>query len=441
MRPLHIFAALPLVLAACGGKFTGIDNGSSSSGGSSGASSSSGGSSSGGSSGASSSGGGGGFTGGSFDLTFTTVTQAQNGGLFGTPPSQGHSFRVDIVDTKGSWSALVTPRWGDAAVYSAQIDTATVALTGKGAYRDGSSSDTWTTITLFRDTAGGVRGGSFSAAGTEQQSNGDVVGQGAITATGSYTLDQLAPEAKIGATSLRGPDTGLLPWDPISIRLAEPVTGPSDLFGGVALDSAAGGALALAWEPPQGVPAPFAGTLAGTAHRTSFAPAGTTQVGWPATGIADSVGHVLAPIKQPIAFLDLAILSASHTFDGDVVTVGTWGATQMLGGKAGADPTCESGGCAQIGQFSDGYCNVPRIGLAARLDTTGAKSIDVRYRVLAATPDPNSSYPPSMPAAFTLEIAQPGAPIEFGNVWAGSRASSTLVGRNRNGCAGGRSIA
>ena len=340
---------------------------------------------------------------GSYDLTFTTVTADTQGGLFGTPPSKGHSFRVDLAVNKGATSALVTPRWGSPTYYDAKILSNSVVLEGKGTYFENYATDTWATITLARDGAGALSG-AFTATGTEQASGGDVIATGNVTATGTLTGDLLAPELRIDGQSQLGPDGALLPWDPIGLRFAEPVAGGTSPFSTFAISSNAGKSVPVQWDPNPGIVAPYVGFIVGTARRSDFAPTGASTVAWPSS-LSDFAGHALAPVSQPLAFVDLPVVAKQHSLDGDASTVATWGATALLGGLTGSDPACESGGCAEIGVFSNGYCQQQptRLGLAARVDTNEATTITFRYRVFVE----DRGSPPYIPAALTLQTASP----------------------------------
>jgi hypothetical protein len=337
---------------------------------------------------------------GSFNLTFADVTVDPQGGGFGTTPSKGHSFRVDLMS--GGAGALVTPRWGTPTFYVAQILPDSVVLQGKGSYFENYSTDTWDTITLARRA--GELSGTFTAKGTEQSSGGDVISTANVTAAGPVAVDAIAPEVRIDGQSQLGPDGALLPWDPIGVRFAEPVTGDSSPFSTFAISSSAGKSVPVQWDANPGLPAPFVGFIVGTARRSDFLPTGASTVAW-STGLTDFTGNVLAPLNQPLAFVDLPVVAKQHSLDGDVATVATWGATALLGGLTGSDPACESGGCAELGVFSDGYCQQQptRLGLAARLDTNEATTITFRYRVFVE----DRGGPPYIPAALTLQTASP----------------------------------
>jgi hypothetical protein len=308
------------------------------------------------------------------------------------------------VDIKSGQSAaleaLVTPRWGVPTRFEATQTPSSIQLTGQSTYGEDGTTDTWTTIRLDLDVSGNLTG-SFAATGTEVTSNGDVVGQGTLTATGTVTKDLLAPEARVATVSPMGPPDRLLPWDPVIGTLAEPVTsGP--VVGGFAL-TASGGAPVVLFSATHDVPAPFTGFFRSDGFRFNYEPVGAVTLTWD-TALADYVPHLLQSPRVTVPFLDLPIATASHSLDGDVVTVGSWGDVTFLGSKA-PDPSCETGGCARLGSFVDSYCGslTPRIGLAARVVSTNATSLAIRYRVLTQ----DLGVQPTIPPAFTIQTATP----------------------------------
>jgi len=199
-----------------------------------------------------------------------------------------------------------------------------------------------------------------------------------------------------------------LPWDPIVVRAAEPITVQDTAAIQV---SGTSGPLAVAWDPvAPDATIDWAGRIQFVARRTSFEPNGALVriAAAPAAG-RDLVGLDSAAMNEPMSFLDLAVSSKSHTFDGDVVTVGTWGGAKLLGGKK-PDPACETGGCVEL-EFKAGYCNVPYLGFAARLDAAGASTAKLRYRVLVSAPGQGGP-PQYVPTAFTFDVAPPGGTVQ-----------------------------
>jgi hypothetical protein len=99
----------------------------------------------------------------------------------------------------------------------------------------------------------------------------------------------------------------------------------------------------------------------------------------------------------------------AHTFDTDTVTVASWGpALTFLGGFTGSDPSCEKGGCVQIGAFNGNTCG-PSIGIAGLVAVPNAKNLLVRYRVLANPSMLSPTQPPSLVASpFAVDVATPG---------------------------------
>jgi hypothetical protein len=336
---------------------------------------------------------------GSWDLRFTGV-DVSSSGQNGPSPSVDHAFRVDLKkDPSGAYIAVVTPRWGQPAPFEADVQPKAVRLSGQGALHAGLTTDTWSTYTLPRDASGALDG-SFTAGGTEETINGDVGMVGSLGGRGTAVRDRTAPELQIDPTSPAGPDKKLLPWDPIVVRAAEPVSiaSPPAIYV-----TGASGLLPLAWEPDRHVD--WAGTVQLTARRTTWTGKGAdAKLAAPEQVGRDLAGLGTPTLAQPLPFLDVPPPLKIHDFDGDSLTVALWGLAKVLS----ADPICESGGCVKL-EFPAGYCNVPRVGLALRLDTTGATAMKVRYRVLTGPASGGNGPPMSVPTVFTLEVAPLGA--------------------------------
>jgi len=337
---------------------------------------------------------------GSYDLVFTKV-DLEHPTPGGRPPSLDHAYRVDIRRVAGNLQAVVTPRWGEPAAYAVDAQPSAIRLTGKGSL----SGDAWETISLPREGEG-----SFTATGTETQSNGDVVYSSKMTGSGSAALDVTSPELLVmTGPPVVDPAAVHLPWDPIVVRAAEPITVQDAAAIKV---SGTSGPLAVAWDPvAPDATIDWAGRIQLVARRTSFEPNGAlARIAAPPNVGRDLVGLGNAAMDQPMSFLDLAVSAKSHTFDGDVVTVGTWGGAKLLGGKTPA-PACETGGCVEL-EFKAGYCNVPYLGFAARLDAAGASTAKLRYRVLVNAPPGQGGPPQYVPPAFTFDVAPPGGTVQ-----------------------------
>ncbi|MEO7110705.1 MAG: hypothetical protein ABI183_09725, partial [Polyangiaceae bacterium] len=170
---------------------------------------------------------------GSFDLSFGSVTAVssfagQSSPGTTTPPSNDGNARVDVKkNSDGSYAVLVTPRWGQTQKFAADVSAAAVTLTGAPATFQALSSgggidDEWTTLSFPRASSGGFVG-TFSASGNENIYDGDEGFTYVLSTNGSISKDATAPEARAIIVSQSGPITALLPWDPITIQMAEPI--------------------------------------------------------------------------------------------------------------------------------------------------------------------------------------------------------------------------
>ncbi|MEO6418068.1 MAG: hypothetical protein ABIP39_01575, partial [Polyangiaceae bacterium] len=167
---------------------------------------------------------------GSYDIAFgdVVITPGTNGipQPEGTPPSVGATARLDLrAKSSGAYDAVITSRWGEPAAFTVTVTNAALILEGGRANVQGTTSgnygtDSWTKVTLAR-AAGGSLSGAFSASGTEQVGQGDVIWENDVAAKGSLARDVTPPETKPVFYS-NGPSDGLLPWDAIRVRVAEP---------------------------------------------------------------------------------------------------------------------------------------------------------------------------------------------------------------------------
>jgi hypothetical protein len=99
----------------------------------------------------------------------------------------------------------------------------------------------------------------------------------------------------------------------------------------------------------------------------------------------------------------------------------------FLGGLAGSDPSCEHGGCVQIGPFENGVCGALRAGIAGVVESS-ARTLSVRYRVLLD--DMGSGQPPSTyGAAFSIDGTRPGADLQSVQVNAPTGTVKKLTAR------------
>jgi hypothetical protein len=351
---------------------------------------------------------------GSYDLTFRGVTLSPGQGpqppQTGTPPSIGVSARLDLrANASGGYDAVLTPRWGDPSAYTVMVTTSTVALSGGSAnVVGGGMNDTWSAITLARADDGGLRG-DFTASGDEEVTEGDEVLSSNAAGTGTLARDATAPATRtIAISSSEGPST-LLPWDPIRVRVAEPVDA-AQLMQALSL-SALQTPVHARWTTEGGASnADWAGAVQAkgllTTWDSALGPA-TLSIG----PLTDRVGNASSASTTPVAIMGLVQTAPPQSFDTDVTTVGSWGtpAPAFLGAKSGSDPSCEKGGCVELGPFPNSVCGAPGIGLAGVFTAPGATNVVVRYRVLVAPGNGPPDMPPeTVDAALAVDAASPG---------------------------------
>jgi hypothetical protein len=350
---------------------------------------------------------------GSYDLTFGAVMVTPNGATPPTtqPPSPGTSARLDIrAHAGGGYEAVLTPRWGDSSAFTVAVAAGAVQLSGAMAaaadVSAGTVDDSWTSFTLAR-SADGSLAGSFAATGTENVTEGDEGFSNPASTTGTLARDTTRPEAKPALTSPGGPPGVLLPWDPVRVSVAEPVD-PNAFVQALSV-SAPSGPAPFAWGTDSvAAGAEWAGAVQATGLLKQWDPAvtmGTLSIG----SLVYRVGNAGAASASPLQFMTLLQGQTSHSFDSDVVTVGYWGsALTFLGGLTGSDPSCEHGGCVQMGAFAASDCPV-RLGIAGLLAVPNATTVQIRYRVLA---NPSNLTPGSTPffvgPPFVVDIATPG---------------------------------
>jgi hypothetical protein len=377
---------------------------------------------------------------GSYDITFGEVKLAGNqpGGPTQPPtsaPSPGTKARLDLHALPGGgYEAVVTARWNDPGPFSVvDVSPSQIRLSGSSAAVRGASyvDDEWT-VFAFSRAADGTLDGSFTATGEEDVTDGDETNVTDVTVTGTVARDVTAPEFKPIILSTDGPPGQLLPWDPIRVRAAEPIAPAMFLKGLTVSVSPPSPVPSISWtDEESGFPSAWAGTVQVKGLLTSWDSALTNPtlgVG----GMTDRVGNASAPMTEPLSFLTLLPGQTSHEFDTDTVTVGSWGpAITFLGGFAGSDPSCEKGGCVQMGAFSYNGCLPMAPGVAGLLAVPGAKAVLVRYRVLA-NGNPTLSPPPgSLPilpgAAFTVAVATPGVDASPTYAYVSSNGTSDLL--------------
>jgi hypothetical protein len=356
---------------------------------------------------------------GSFDVSFASVTYANALPPFGNakPASFGKSARVDIRQlSNGGLDAVFTARWGTPAVYAVRVDASAVTLAGKGEVWGtgvGDGKDTWASLRFARGD-GGALSGSMTANGSETVSGGDMLWQGDVLASGSIVKDATAPEVRAFVTSQEGPEAQLLAWEPLRVQTAEGVDA-SKLSSSFSLRAGSQPALPVIFTvvTPDTEGARWAGATGMKGVLSSWDAIATPSLTLSAPGtLTDLAGHASLPFSTPVSYAPLMAGQRAHGFDSDVLTVASWGQPLVfLGGFTGSDPHCENGGCAEIGPFQNSVCGAPRIGIAGMIDGPLATKVVVRYRVLFGDGNgPGSSQPPPQyGAAFTVDVAIPGA--------------------------------
>lgn len=351
---------------------------------------------------------------GSYDVRFSVVGASGPNGdpnvTGSAPPSLEVPFRLDLRrDDSGSYSAVLTGRWFGPAAMSVTLSKDFVTLTGNASVSKtqlgGAISDTWANWRLDRATTGALTG-AFSATGTETSFMGDVGGQADISGSGSFAIDSTAPETKAAPTSKFGPSDKLLPWDDISVQLAEPI-----LFQ-AARDAVAIGPstttpiVKIAWDAPTVDGTEWSGVTQLVAHLSSW---NVGDGAWTLTAGAmfDRVALMSAAFATPLTFAPVPGPAASIGFDGDVVSAALWGSSQLYGGglTGQADARCESGGCLALAIPSgSSACSATGSGLATRLTLGTQNKVEIRYRLLA-NPEPGSPQFDVFGSEFRVQVA------------------------------------
>ncbi len=348
---------------------------------------------------------------GSYDLTLVGVVQ-QDPSVPAGPASEGATLRLDIDGAAGSYVAVITPRWGSPAAFVASENAGQLELSGEASIGAGGVSDRWTSFKLPLDSAGLPHGG-LSATGTEDLITGDVIFTTAITSGGTIARDATVPELKSAPRTRNGPPDQLLPWERIPVHGAEPLD-PQALRDGVQVVSAGTppASLPMTWsfEPSTG-DAAWAGLTRGWGVFDSWdGVIGQDLELQVAAGISDRVGLLSAAVTSPFKVFALPIGSSPLDFDTDIVSVGLWGSSQLLGGGlvGAAHPDCEQIGCVQLGPSVVDVCGGPRDGFAGQLMLQGATAMKLRYRVVVLGDDGAGGPPQWLPDAFSVEVAAPG---------------------------------
>ncbi len=360
---------------------------------------------------------------GSYDVTFTFATVNLLPGGPPAPPAPAPSLatpaRLDLRRAGSAWEALFTPRWGTPASLAVSETAAALVLKGEARVHGaagggvGGATDTWKTLTLARDATGKLTG-DVKASGDESIFQGDVVWSGTLVGGATLAADATAPELRSRVVSPIGPGDRMLPWDPIRVQAAEPVT-PAPVRD-VTVIAGPTTTVPLVFEKAAR-PDSWAGEVAYTGRVSSWASVMNGQpwvVANTSSSIKDLVGLAAAPLSTPLKFLQLGFAAPEIGFDSDVVFASLWGESRFLGGgfTGATDPRCEAGGCVKIGPASFGVCDATRAGFAGILASDATKTkVGLRYRVLAEPENPGDLFVHS--DLVTLELArQVGQPVD-----------------------------
>ena len=340
-------------------------------------------------------GGGGGATGsltGSFNLKLPMVKQSKKP-LGASSPTPSVNLRLDLRQNADAVEAVITPSFGDQATMVVDLQPTTLHLTGSVKVWGNDPSigsnvtDTWTWFT-FQRTALGSLADAVHATGDEEAFGGDVAEMATVVGDGKLSLDDTAPLVKLAVTGSGGPKGATLPWDDFAVRVSEGVE-PAALVKALTV-SLAGGALAIAKEA---TPTTWPGAITTKILLTSWdVPEGTLNVATEGAIVVDPSSNAALPFTGAVPVKAVATAQPSHSFDGDVLFVTPWGLTTFLGSKTGSDPSCEMGGCAQLGPLDIGYCAKDEAGFAGRITVTGKTQLAVRYRVFSSAQ--GSTLPP-----------------------------------------------
>jgi hypothetical protein len=348
---------------------------------------------------------------GSFDLVFDRVVIDDE---LVSAPIQNHGIRLNLFEDQFGRQALVTPRWGDPERFDVEVQDQTLILVGRVQIPEkpefASRIDALGSIKLRLEAGGLVLGRTASGNGTEL--DGSLPGERtfALSLTGSIDLDRTPPEIRDESRSLRGPSDALLPWDPIVLRAAEPlsavrldeglVLSPAEIADAV-IDMTFGFSPVEAERSVRGVT-----LLTGNLKRWDGLLTGGDLSVWAVPDvIRDWPDNELAPdFALTIPFTDLGVPVSNHTFvrDDEVARYGH--VTPWTFPPPDGAP-CDVSTCIQIGPAPDGDCGA-RSGIAGILSTFEPAGTEYRidYSILSAEPWPAGA------VAFEVETALVGSP-------------------------------
>ena len=341
---------------------------------------------------------------GSFDAH---ITQVDVSGAMGpdvaSSPSMDAMLRIDIPEPKAgktAWSAVVTPLWGDPAVFLVTMTDTALVLTGNVLLKGEATSDAWQTISLALGPDKKATG-VVTASGQESVYTTGVGYEGKITATLHLDADATKPAAKPLASSGFAPS--FLPWEPLGAMFSEPIT--TDQVASHLTFVSVGGEpgpylFAVSGEGPTGATGALAYPLAWGG------PAVTVRL---LTGFVDGAGNQGLGFEQPADVLSVGKLSSTSEMFDAAYLPDVWGDAQKISGAL-----CESGGCLALGPVANDHCDVASSGVALRLSAPSSGKIKIRYRVLFAAPAGSPAAMQSMGTLVPLSVmlARPGvAPV------------------------------
>jgi len=343
---------------------------------------------------------------GSFDLVFDEFY------LEGRPssaPLVGFLLRVDLFDRGFGLQGLVTPRWGEAVPVAVRVEGLTLVLVGDSVVVEDPGEfwgfeDSLGSIVLPIDREGRlVLGNGATGAGVERRGEDEVH---PFEVLGRIDLDRTPPEIRSDSQSEYGPPSALLPWDPVVIRVAEPLSAPA--IGDNIVLTPEGAPMApisatFGYSPPDALLA-FRGITVMTGQLKAWD--GLLEGGDLAVtarpDVPDWSGNLLASdTRIEIPYVHLGIPVSNHTFTLDE-EVARWGYTAWSGFPP--ELPCESSTCVQIGPVPDFSCD-ERSGIAGVLSTfsPAGASYRIDYSVRAEGPWPEGK------VAFIVQTADFGA--------------------------------
>ena len=344
---------------------------------------------------------------GSFDLTFPSVQAKLTMGPGDVnSPSEVTPLRVDIqeLDKDGKGTAVVTPRWTQPSVFTAELVDTTLVLKGTATLvstsSKGSVTEVWQTISL--QVRGGKLTGQVGALGQQTVARDSKSWPGQLTGSGKITPDATAPEGRAGVVDNVGPDSKLLPWEPLRVVLAEPIASEK-LLTNLTPSTASKGDTSVSWVPSSDSLIEFdmVSTLLG--YRQSWESDVASLSTQLADGFEDLAHNKGKGFQKDYEMAEVPTASLPLKWDTSAPLV--WGASQLPGGSG-----CEGKACLSFGPFAVGACTVPAAGAAVRLTDVSEKA-KLRLSVRVFTTDSLLTSPGSTPPEMlSIEMARVGQP-------------------------------